>query len=227
MYVYCIRSWRLPSHSRQSPCSLSSLKGFTLELLKVSYVFMRTAAASFAVTTASGNSLLIGITGSNALGLLWRSVAVTCRFVPRRKRNIYWGYVVQHTSGVLGSWVTDRNDLHALWAILIKPVFHHFQQMMLNVVLSWAVLLWLLLIAQAYLYISTMKLLERTRGNWDWECYDGRDVGRDWRIFLAHRCRLRSLSNVLCGGHVSFASDCDCCSKNMSPEDTGGINVAQ
>lgn len=112
MYVNCIKSWRLPSRSRQSPCPLSSLKGFTLELLKVSYVFMRTAAASFTVTTVSGNRLLIGITGSNSLGLLWRSVAVKCQFVPRRHRNIYWGYVVQHTSVVLSE--CDRNDLLAL-----------------------------------------------------------------------------------------------------------------
>lgn len=101
MYVHCIRSWRFLGHSRRSPCPLSSLKGFTLELLKVSHVCTRTAAVSSARTAVSGSSSLIGIGSSNALGLLSRSLVVTCLFVPRRNRKIYWGYVVQPANGAL------------------------------------------------------------------------------------------------------------------------------
>uniref|UniRef100_A0A3B4XQX6 Pyruvate kinase n=2 Tax=Seriola lalandi dorsalis TaxID=1841481 RepID=A0A3B4XQX6_SERLL len=90
MYVHYIRSWRLPGHSRHTLCPLSSLKGFTLELLKVSYVCMRTAAVSSAWTAVAGRSSLIGISSSNRLGLLWRSLVITCLFVPRRNRKIYW-----------------------------------------------------------------------------------------------------------------------------------------
>lgn len=89
MYVRCIRSWRVSAHSRQPPISLSSLKGFTLELLEVSNVRMRTAAAGSAWTAVAGSSA-----SYNTLGLLWRSLVITCLFVPRRKRKIYW-YVMQ------------------------------------------------------------------------------------------------------------------------------------
>ncbi|KAM9366628.1 pyruvate kinase PKM isoform 1-T1 [Symphorus nematophorus] len=91
MYVHCIWSWRLLGHSRRSPCPLSSLKGFTIELLKVSHLCTRTAAASSAWTAVVGRSSPIGIGGSNTLGFLQRSLVVTCLFVPRRNRKIYWG----------------------------------------------------------------------------------------------------------------------------------------
>ncbi|XP_070817146.1 pyruvate kinase PKM isoform X1 [Chaetodon trifascialis] len=91
MYVHCIWSWGLLGHSRRSPCPLSSLKGFTLELLKVSYIGTRTAAVSSSLTAVAGRSLRIGIGRSYTLGLLQRSFVVTCLFVPRRNRKIYWG----------------------------------------------------------------------------------------------------------------------------------------
>lgn len=105
MYIHFIRSWRLPVHSRHSPCPLSSLKGFTPEHLKVLYVCTRTAVVSSAWTAVAGRGSLIGIGSSNTLGLLWRSLVVTCLFVPRRNRKIYWGYVVQTSNGALVEWV--------------------------------------------------------------------------------------------------------------------------
>ncbi|XP_047187348.1 pyruvate kinase PKM isoform X2 [Scophthalmus maximus] len=46
---------------------------------------MRTAAAGSAWTAVAGSSA-----SYNTLGLLWRSLVITCLFVPRRKRKIYW-----------------------------------------------------------------------------------------------------------------------------------------
>ncbi|XP_031137268.1 pyruvate kinase PKM isoform X2 [Sander lucioperca] len=91
MHVHCMRSWRLPGHSRHSSYPLSLLKGFTLEHLKVSYVCTRTAAVSLAWKAVAGSGSLINIGRSNTLGLLWRSFVGNCRFVPRRSRKIYWG----------------------------------------------------------------------------------------------------------------------------------------
>lgn len=93
MDIHCTRAWRLLGHSRHSPCPLSSLKGFTLELLKVLHVSKRIAAVSSFWTAIAGSSSPIGIGSSNTLGLLWRSLVVTCLFVSKRNRNIYWGYV--------------------------------------------------------------------------------------------------------------------------------------
>lgn len=101
MYVHCIRSWQFLGHSRRSARPLSSLKGFTLELLKLSYACTCTAAVSSAWTAVAGSSSLIGIGSSKRLGLLWRPLVVTCLFVPRRNRKIYWGYVVQPENGAL------------------------------------------------------------------------------------------------------------------------------
>lgn len=92
MYVHCVGSWRLLGHSRHSPYPLSSLKGFTLELLKV---FVGTAAVRSAWTAVDGRRSLISIGSSDTRGLLQRSLVVTFLFVPRRNRRIYWGYVVQ------------------------------------------------------------------------------------------------------------------------------------
>lgn len=105
MYVHCIRSYRLLGHRRPSPCPLSSMKGFTLELLKVSYACSRSGTVSSAWTAISGRSSLFGIGGPNTLGLLQRSLVVTCLFVPRRNRKTYWGYVVQPANGALVGWL--------------------------------------------------------------------------------------------------------------------------
>lgn len=120
MYVRCIWSWRLPGHSRHSPCPLSSLKGFTLELLNVSYVCMRTAAGSSARTAVAGRSLLSGISTFNRLGILWRSLVVTCKFVPRRNRKLYWWYVVQPVTGgcvCVCDWLKPQAVRHAACAL--------------------------------------------------------------------------------------------------------------
>ncbi|TMS12816.1 Pyruvate kinase PKM [Larimichthys crocea] len=85
------QSYRLLGHRRPSPCPLSSMKGFTLELLKVSYTCSRSGTVSSAWTAISGRSSLFGIGGPNTLGLLQRSLVVTCLFVPRRNRKTYWG----------------------------------------------------------------------------------------------------------------------------------------
>ncbi|XP_044060372.1 pyruvate kinase PKM isoform X1 [Siniperca chuatsi] len=121
MYVHYIRSWRLLGHSRRSPCPLSSLKGFTLELLKVSYICKRTAAVSSAWTAITGSSSLIGIGSSNTLGLLWRSLVITCLFVPRRNRKIYWGtsplIAMPHSKSLdMGSAFIQTQQLNAAMA---------------------------------------------------------------------------------------------------------------
>ena len=102
MRVHWIRSWQLPGYSRRSSCPLSSLNGFTLELLKVSHVCARTAAVGSAVAR---NSLFTGAGGSSTLGWLWRSLLLTCLTVPRRNRRIYWGYVEYSVNGALVEWV--------------------------------------------------------------------------------------------------------------------------
>ncbi|XP_049449410.1 pyruvate kinase PKM isoform X1 [Epinephelus fuscoguttatus] len=89
MYVHCIRSWRLPGHSRRFPYPLSSLKGFTLEHLKVWYVCTRAAAVSSARTAVAGSGAPFGIGSSNTLGLLCRSLVVSCLLVPRRSWKIF------------------------------------------------------------------------------------------------------------------------------------------
>lgn len=91
MCAHCIRSWRLLGHNGHSP--LSSLRGFTLEPLKVLYVCTRTAVVRSTWTAVEGRGLLPGFGSSNTLGLLQRSLVVILPFVPWRR--IYWGYVVQ------------------------------------------------------------------------------------------------------------------------------------
>ncbi|XP_070768644.1 pyruvate kinase PKM isoform X1 [Enoplosus armatus] len=119
MYVRCITSWRLLGHSRRSPCPLSSLKGFTLELLKVSYVCKRSAAVS-AWTAVAGSSTLICIGSSNTLGLFCRSLVVTCLLVPRRNRKIYWGtplIAMPHPKSLdMGSAFIQTQQLNAAMA---------------------------------------------------------------------------------------------------------------
>lgn len=100
MLVHCFRSWRLPGHHRHSLRPSSSLKGFTLELLKVLYVCTRPAAVRSSWTAVAGSSLFTGIGGSNTLGFFFRSVT-RCLLVPRRSRKIYWGYVVQPANDTL------------------------------------------------------------------------------------------------------------------------------
>lgn len=115
MYVYCIGAWRMLGHSRHSPCPLSSLKGFTLELLKVWYVCTHAAAVSFAGTAVARRRSLTGSGGSSTLGLLQRSLVATCLFVPRRNRKIYWGYVVQPANGA---------SVESMWLIETVSVSH-------------------------------------------------------------------------------------------------------
>lgn len=100
MYVCCIRSWHLRGHIHCSLCPLSALKGFTLERLNVSYECTSTAVVT-GLTAVVGSRLNSSPGRFNTLGLLWRSVAATCLFVPRRNRKIYWGYVVLPDNGVL------------------------------------------------------------------------------------------------------------------------------
>lgn len=92
MYAQCIRSWRLLGYSRHSLCPLSSLKGFTLELLDVCTYAATVSSASAAV---AGRSCLVGSGLSGTLGLYWRTLAIRCLFVPVKKRKIYRGYVEQ------------------------------------------------------------------------------------------------------------------------------------
>lgn len=100
MYVRCIRSWHVRGHIHCSLCPLSALKRFTLERLNVSYVCTRTAVVT-GLPAVAGNRLNSSTGRSNALGLLWRSVAAAYRFVPRRNRKIYWGYVVLPDNGIV------------------------------------------------------------------------------------------------------------------------------
>lgn len=90
MYAHCIRSWRSLGHSRHSP--LSSLRGFTLEPLKVLFVCTRTAAVRSARTAVEGTRWSLGCGSSRTLGFLQRSLVVALPFVPWRR--IYWRYVV-------------------------------------------------------------------------------------------------------------------------------------
>ena len=105
MYIHCLRSWGLLGHSTRSPYPLTSLKGFILEHLQVSFVCTRAAAVSSAWTAVAGSGLLSGGGSSNALGLLWRSLVVARLFVPRRSRKIYWGYVAQPGNSALAESV--------------------------------------------------------------------------------------------------------------------------
>ncbi|CAJ1049079.1 pyruvate kinase PKM isoform X1 [Xyrichtys novacula] len=91
MYAYCIGSWRLIGHSRRSLCPLSSLKGFTHELLEVSYVCTHAAAVSSAWAAVAGRILLIGRRSYSTLGLYWRTLAIRSLFVPMKKRRICLG----------------------------------------------------------------------------------------------------------------------------------------
>lgn len=108
IYGYCIRSWRLLCHSGNSPYPLSSLKGFTPELLKVLCVCTHTIAARSAWSSVEERRLLIGIGSSNTLGLLQRSLVVTFLFVPRRNRRVYCGYVFQPSNVAIFEWDCQR-----------------------------------------------------------------------------------------------------------------------
>ncbi|XP_062244669.1 pyruvate kinase PKM isoform X2 [Platichthys flesus] len=50
---------------------------------------MRTAVAISALTAVAGSGAILGTASSNRLGLLWRSLVVTCLFIPRRNPKIY------------------------------------------------------------------------------------------------------------------------------------------
>ncbi|XP_069373624.1 pyruvate kinase PKM isoform X1 [Paralichthys olivaceus] len=50
---------------------------------------MRTAVAISAWTAVAGSGAIVGTASSKTLGLLWRSLVVTCLFFPRRNRKIY------------------------------------------------------------------------------------------------------------------------------------------
>uniref|UniRef100_A0A3Q3F2X6 Pyruvate kinase n=1 Tax=Labrus bergylta TaxID=56723 RepID=A0A3Q3F2X6_9LABR len=79
MYSHAVRSWRLLCHSRRYP--LSSLRGFALELLEVSYVCTHAAAVTSVRTAVAGKG------SSSTLGLYWRTLVVRCLFVPIKKRR--------------------------------------------------------------------------------------------------------------------------------------------
>lgn len=93
MYAHAIRSWRLLGHSRRCLCPLPSLKGFTLELLEVSYVCTHAAAVRSAWTAVAGRGWLIGGESYSTLGLFWRTLLSRCLFVPLKRRSNYRGYV--------------------------------------------------------------------------------------------------------------------------------------
>ncbi|XP_035008490.1 pyruvate kinase PKM isoform X2 [Hippoglossus stenolepis] len=50
---------------------------------------MRAAGAISAWTAVAGSGAILGTAKSNQLGLLWRSLVVTCLLIPRRNRKIY------------------------------------------------------------------------------------------------------------------------------------------
>lgn len=126
MYIHCLRSWGLPGHSTRSPYPLSSLKGFILEHLQVSFVCTRAAAVSSAWTAVAGSGLPRGGGSSYALGLLWRSLVVASLLVPRRSRKIYWGYVVQPANSALAERVCLIETVYCLCVpTWISPVLCH------------------------------------------------------------------------------------------------------
>ncbi|KAM9765596.1 pyruvate kinase PKM isoform 1-T1 [Menidia menidia] len=96
---------------------LSSLNGFTLELLKVSHLRAHTASVSSA---AARNSLFTGTGRLSTLGWLWRSLLLTCLIVPRRSRRIYRGTSPQiampQTKSDMGSAFIQTQQLNAATA---------------------------------------------------------------------------------------------------------------
>uniref|UniRef100_A0A3P9JNW7 Pyruvate kinase n=2 Tax=Oryzias latipes TaxID=8090 RepID=A0A3P9JNW7_ORYLA len=82
--MYLRRIGGLPGYSRLSLCPLSSLNGFTLELLKVSHICTQTPAWRFRIGLLSEGGR------SNTLGLLWRSFLVAGFAIPRRNRHGLW-----------------------------------------------------------------------------------------------------------------------------------------
>lgn len=122
MQVLCVRLWRLPVHCRLLPCSLSSLKGFTPELLKVLYVCVPTVSS--ARTAVAGHILITSAAGFSTLGLLLRSLLSPGLLVHKRSQKIYRRMWVQPRNTALYYWVSISKvrhtvlDLKTLW---IKP----------------------------------------------------------------------------------------------------------
>lgn len=152
MDIHCTRAWRLLGHSRHSPCPLSSLKGFTLELLKVLHVSKRIAAVSSFWTAIAGSSSPIGIGSSQHTGLVVEVIGSNVPVCLQEEQEYLLGVCRATTAnGALDEWVWLIETVYCVcklaWISLVLRHIHNRDGTKCHVTLR-AMLPWLLMVVQ-------------------------------------------------------------------------------